>query len=194
MGLDLVRPPDPKQTVPSTPPTPGEGDDKSRNSDGPDSSAPADSYSKEHYIFAQILYPGGTKGLLVYLRPTLTGDEGDGLLYRATDSRPSSPQFPDDDPFDQFYTPARMDIYRLLGRHIAEELTHEPVMRKALHQAFSGQTVTGKHDVASDLPGKVSCKDACSKSEATCGWNRPREFRKSSVAGAATTNGQHRDG
>jgi len=190
MGLDLVRPPD----RPTPPPDPaaappcaamtvlgnrllgssGEGAAKA----SPATVATTKPYAQEHYVFAQIVYPEGAKGLLVYLRPTLTGDEGDGLLHAAVGS-----SFPDDDPMDQFYEPAKMNTYRLLGRHIATELMHDPVMRSALRQFKHGdEPIDGAlHD---DHPPCDCCAGQCQ-------WRcQPRLRSWSSGAGA---NGSQRE-
>ncbi|AMV36082.1 hypothetical protein [Planctomyces sp. SH-PL62] len=136
--------------------------------------------AQEHYVFAQIIYPGGEKGLLAYLRPTLTGDEGDGLLLASRSS-----DFPDDDPVDQFYTPARMSLYRLLGRHIATELMHDPVMRVALRQAVDGEVVDGLP--AQDAPGCCDCRDG--HEGPTCRWRHSRAFRRTAPNGKAVQQG-----
>ena len=92
--------------------------------------------SQEHFVFARIKYPEGARGLLVYLRPTLNGDEGDALLHGAAGA-----SFPDDDPMDQFYSPSKMNTYRLLGRHIAVKLMQDPVMERALDNLVKGKPI-----------------------------------------------------
>jgi hypothetical protein len=190
IGLDLVRATDPpKSTDPSSkngrgaPPNgdraSSNGDRASSNGSATDASccsgrpapAPTDKdekatspYAQEHYVFAQIVYPDETEGLLVYLRPTLTGDEGDGLLHGAVGSA-----FPDDDPVDQFYTPAKMNTYRLLGRHIATRLMHDPVMRAALAQFIRG---------ADQITGEL--EDGCASCDCFgggCEWRLQQRFR-----------------
>jgi hypothetical protein len=159
---------------------------------------PDDDTSQEHYLFAELRYPEGGVALLVYLRPTLTGDEGDGLLLAGRSSA-----FPDDDPVDQFYTPAKMSQYRLLGRHIAEELVSDPVFRDyfpapprpaspakppaepadetpEVHLGHENaplfQNVNGNGRVNGN--GKGSACLWCSMVAGNpCQWRRPREFR-----------------
>jgi hypothetical protein len=123
-------------------------------------------------------YPDGSEGLLVYLRPTLTGDEGDGLLHAAVGST-----FPDDDPMDQFYAPAKMNTYRLLGRHIATELMHDPVMRAALDQFIKGERVVDGRPNVPSPPCDCREEDDC---DVECEWRRQPRIRSMSFwAGAA---------
>ena len=187
-GLDLVRPADsrPAQepppastaatiTITTAPTTRSDEAAKTAVSGGPLEEASV--YSQEHCVFAEIAYPGseGT-GLLVYLRPTLTGDEGDSLLHGAADSR-----FPDDDPLDQFYTPAKMSTYRLLGRHIARELMEEPVMREALLRADWVRPEGGRPGTPPDPVEKPDpvppCDHVCGEVDLSCLWRSPRGFR-----------------
>lgn len=190
IGLDLVRAPDPpKSTNPSSrngEVAPSNGKCASPNgncapSNGSAAGAASCSahpapptngedetttspYAQEHYVFAQIVYPDETEGLLVYLRPTLTGDEGDGLLHATVGSA-----FPDDDPVDQFYTPAKMNTYRLLGRHIATRLMHDPVMRAAL-----AEFVNGADQITGELANECASCDCCGDG---CEWRLQSRFR-----------------
>lgn len=121
----------------------------------------------EHFVFARITYPQGGGGLLVYLRPTLTGDEGDALLHGAAGG-----SFPDDDPADQFYSPSKMNAYRLLGRHIAVELMHDPVMKRALRLLRAGEPIGSP-----PLGDEPTCREYCGASAPPCLGSVPRRFR-----------------
>jgi hypothetical protein len=175
-GLDLMRPPDPTSSVSSLSPaasTPSaDVKDKAISPAGSDAADAGTDFAQEHYLFAQIVYPDESRGLLVYLRPTLTGDEGDSLLHGAAGSR-----FPDDDPMDQFYTPAKMNTYRLLGRHIAVELMHDPVMRDALGRIAHGLPATNKPEHNKEHVTKEPCAPNCGGIDLSCIWNRQRTFR-----------------
>jgi hypothetical protein len=130
-------------------------------------------FAQEHYLFAQIVYPDKSRGLLVYLRPTLTGDEGDSLLHGAAGTR-----FPDDDPMDQFYTPAKMNTYRLLGRHAATELMHDPVMIDAFTRIAQGQLAGKSPDHNLEDSAKEECATQCKKiGLSACVGGRQRIFR-----------------
>ncbi len=178
-GLNLVRPPDkivPKTspTVPivATPPPTPAPTDRPLSPAGQEEAEAGAEFAREHYLFAQIIYPQNDPatgkpqtGLLVYLRPTLTGDEGDALLHGAADCR-----FPDDDPLDQFYTPSKMSTYRLLGRHVITELMRDPVMTAAFGQIFGGTepAVDAEHP---------ACESSCQARRSSCVLNRQEAFR-----------------
>ena len=101
-------------------------------------------FSKEHVILASIHYPpvenpkeGDAKptvrktksastnesaeedrGLLIYIKPTLSGDEDADLIrFRA-----EHPEFPHDSTMDQFYTAAKFESYRQLGAHSGRQV------------------------------------------------------------------------
>ncbi|WP_165224966.1 hypothetical protein [Aquisphaera insulae] len=204
IGLDLVRPVNRskgRKRISSDPGTcpPSNGDGASarnlafglgsdasgrQEAAGKDQSQSAHPFAQEHYLFSRIFYPDGTEGLLVYLRPTLTGDEGDGLLHAAADST-----FPDDDPLDQFYAPAKMNTYRLLGRHIATELMHDPVMRTSLHDLTRGEAAPSGWSTDPDSAGDC-CDIGCA---IECEWRRQSRFRSGSSARDPQAAGQATD-
>jgi hypothetical protein len=134
-----------------------------------DAGGPPRRFAQEHHLFCWFRYPEGGEGLLVYLRPTITGDEGDGLLHAAVGSR-----FPEDDPLDQFYTPAKMNTYRLLGRHTATMLMNDPVMRAAF-----GEFLRGEPNVIGDA---ANAPPACDCHVASCDWRRPWLSSKPTVS------------
>ncbi len=101
-------------------------------------------FSREHLVLARILYPPGVvdggegveagparsgatpkpaappidEGLLVYVKPTLTGDEDADLIQFWGEN----PEFPHDSTMDQFYTPAKFESYRQLGAHSGRQV------------------------------------------------------------------------
>lgn len=181
-GLDLIVPPDAdKETPPSkaSPPAAGPADGETAPVTPPNATAEtsarvADGSGKpkspagrgavaaevplaqEHFLFAHIRYPGPdrTEGLLVYLRPTLTGDEGESLLRRTCGS-----SFPDDPPLDQFYTAARMNRYRLLGRHIGRELVANREVAEALRLINRGLPVIARRSRRASRDAGDACVD-----------------------------------
>jgi hypothetical protein len=200
-GLDLLRPADPAPSEPSSPwnviasaialgwpsrrapaepaPRPGAGTTSPHvngKTPGPAAGGTVNTgteFAQEHYLFAQIVYPDKSQGLLVYLRPTLTGDEGDSLLHGAAGSR-----FPDDDPMDQFYTPAKMNTYRLLGRHTAVELMSDPVMINALVRIAQGKTAgIVLNPQVEEWDVRQDCASQCKLIGLSCLGNRQRTFR-----------------
>ncbi|WP_337177335.1 hypothetical protein [Paludisphaera sp.] len=176
IGLDLVRPAPPKSSAGKAKKPEGDGEKSSSTAaKAPEEGAEASEerhFSQEHYLFARIRYPGGARGLVVYLRPTITGDEGDTLLHVARHS-----QFPNDDPVDQFYTPARMNTYRLLGRHIADELMDDPVMEDVIAAILTGGDVAPPLEYKPGGLGTDLCRKACGEG-ASCSANLPRSFRR----------------
>jgi len=57
-------------------------------------------------------------GLLIYLKPTLIGQEPADLLHYAH----SNPAFPHEPTLDEFYSEAQFESYRVLGSHMIEYL------------------------------------------------------------------------
>jgi hypothetical protein len=86
-------------------------------------------YSRSHVILAEIHYPsvagptplGEETGLLIYLKPTLNGDEPDDLLRYWTEH----PNFPHDSTMDQDYQADQFESYRYLGYHSGEALARK---------------------------------------------------------------------
>jgi GNAT superfamily N-acetyltransferase len=72
--------------------------------------------SRRHVAVGDISYPDGDRGVIVVIKPTVTGDEpNDVLQYRSRNS-----DFPNETTADQFYDAAQWESYRRLGIHIAE--------------------------------------------------------------------------
>lgn len=89
--------------------------------------------AKRHYIIARVAYPDRLddamgsecdvkEGILVYLKASLMGDEGDAELAR---NKERDSEFPHDPTVDQFYDESQFQAYRRLGYHIAERLCNE---------------------------------------------------------------------
>jgi hypothetical protein len=89
--------------------------------------------SRAHYFLARVEYPrratprpgeaereatDADVGYLIYLKPSLTGDEPIDLKGHWRDS----PAFPHDPTSNQFYSEDMVDSYRQLGEHIGERL------------------------------------------------------------------------
>lgn len=74
--------------------------------------------SRSHFRFARIHYPDKQYGYLLYVKSSLTGNEGEFLRrYRLDD-----PAFPHDPTADQFFSEARFEAYRSLGEHMGDKL------------------------------------------------------------------------
>jgi len=74
--------------------------------------------SRSHFQFCRIHYPDNEIGYLVYLKLSLTGNEGEFLRRFKTDE----PDFPHHPTADQNFTEARFEAYRSLGQHVGEKL------------------------------------------------------------------------
>jgi hypothetical protein len=66
---------------------------------------------------------GASPGTLIYLKPSLTGDEPADVLHFAR----CHPAFPHDSTVNQFYNESLFENYRALGRHVATTVFKEAV-------------------------------------------------------------------
>lgn len=81
--------------------------------------------TKHHFSAARILYPQSSPetnsdntGLLILVKPSMTGDESPDLLQY----QKSSPSFPQEPTSELVFSPAQVESYRSLGYHIGLEL------------------------------------------------------------------------
>jgi len=74
--------------------------------------------SRSHYHFCRIHYPDGQKGLLLYIKLSVTGNESE-LIKRY---RHNHPAFPHQTTLDQFFDEEQFEAYRQLGVHAASGL------------------------------------------------------------------------
>ncbi len=79
--------------------------------------------SRSHFRFCRIVYPNvpgseGTYGYLLYVKLSLTGNEGEFIRRYRLDE----PIFPHHSTADQFFTEAQFEAYRSLGEHIGDKL------------------------------------------------------------------------
>lgn len=82
----------------------------------------------------RIRYPDGSLGTLLYLKPTLLGDEPSDVMHYAS----SHPDFPQQPTGDQFFDEAQFESYRRLGMHSAHA-----ALDGALERTFSGSRSNG---------------------------------------------------
>ncbi|HEY4574618.1 MAG TPA: hypothetical protein VIJ26_11655, partial [Thermoanaerobaculia bacterium] len=81
--------------------------------------------SLAHAALARITYSpsnGPQDGWLLYIKPTLVGDEPADLV----EYHRNHPNFPHEPTLDQFFDEAQWESYRKLGQHIAEKLFASP--------------------------------------------------------------------
>ncbi len=78
--------------------------------------------------------PGAPDGILIYLKPSLTGDEPVDILEYAAHHE----AFPHESTADQFFDESQFESYRRLGEHIGEEAfpTALTTAHPAIGQAF----------------------------------------------------------
>lgn len=75
-------------------------------------------WSEKRCAIGTIKYESGEEGWLIYIKATMTGDEGTAVMqYKQT-----HPDFPHETTGDQFYAEDQFESYRWLGSDIAEEL------------------------------------------------------------------------
>ena len=81
-----------------------------------------DGHSSAYAVAGAIRYPGdGGEGLLIYIKPALTGNEPEDIRHY----RESRPDFPHESTADQFFDEAQWESYRRLGE-CAGESVFEP--------------------------------------------------------------------
>jgi hypothetical protein len=68
-----------------------------------------------HCAIGQISYPSGRKGILVYIKSSLTGDENDYVFHY----RKRYSDFPHETTLDQMFSEEQFEAYRALGYHAA---------------------------------------------------------------------------
>lgn len=76
--------------------------------------------SRSHFRFCRLEYPEVPKayGYLLYVKPSLTGNEGEFLRR----SRHDEPAFPHHSTADQFFSESQSEAYRSLGEHVGDKL------------------------------------------------------------------------
>lgn len=89
--------------------------------------------SRSHFRLCRVRYPRGEGagqeeiGYLVYLKLSLTGNEGEFIRRYRLDE----PAFPHHSTADQFFTEAQYEAYRALGEHVGEKLFLTPIVGQA---------------------------------------------------------------
>jgi hypothetical protein len=71
-----------------------------------------------HCAIGEIEYPGNRKGVLVYIKSSLTGDENDYVFHY----RKRYPAFPHETTLDQMFSEEQFEAYRALGYHATKGL------------------------------------------------------------------------
>jgi hypothetical protein len=79
---------------------------------------PATGLSSQHVAIGTIHYSPNDKGILLCVKPGMTGDEPPDVLQYKIENR----TFPHQSTGDQFYDEAQFESYRRLGLHVAEQV------------------------------------------------------------------------
>ena len=80
-----------------------------------------DDTTQAHFAIGTIHYGENEKGKLVYVKTSITGDEGPFIRkYRA-----DNPPFPHETTADQFFDETQFEAYRALGAHIGQEMARD---------------------------------------------------------------------
>ena len=74
--------------------------------------------TRSHFRFCRIEYPGRQYGYLLYVKLSLTGNEGEFLRRYRLDE----PAFPHHSTANQFFTETQFEAYRSLGEHVGDKL------------------------------------------------------------------------
>lgn len=87
----------------------------------------ANGLSRAHFALGVVRYdrvdPGAPAGVLIYLKPSLTGNEPADVTEYACDHD----EFPHEPTADQFFDESQFESYRALGFHIAEKVFTRPI-------------------------------------------------------------------
>ncbi len=82
--------------------------------------------TSQHFVFGTIHYdmadPEGAKGILLYIKASLTGEEPSDVLNYQT----ANPTFPHQSTTDQWFSESQFESYRRLGQHIVDALFEGP--------------------------------------------------------------------
>jgi hypothetical protein len=82
----------------------------------PRSTVQAERHHGPHCAIGRILYDNEAKGILLYFKSSMSGDEKDYLINYKKRHR----QFPHETTGDQFFTEEQFEVYRALGYHVVE--------------------------------------------------------------------------
>jgi hypothetical protein len=83
-----------------------------------DEKGDAEKHHGPHCAIGEINYPGGRKGILIYIKASITGDENDYIF----DYKRRYDDFPHETTLDQMFSEEQFEAYRALGFHAAYRL------------------------------------------------------------------------
>jgi hypothetical protein len=94
--------------------------------------------SQFHYALGTIHYRDGSDGSLLYIKPTLTGDEPEDVQAYAA----KNGAFPHDSTANQFFDESQFESYRALGEHILDDIYAAAAPRIAPPTATAAPSLT----------------------------------------------------
>jgi hypothetical protein len=80
-----------------------------------DEKGDAEKHHGPHCAIGEINYPGGRKGILIYIKASITGDENDYIFHY----KKRYGDFPHETTLDQMFSEEQFEAYRALGFHAA---------------------------------------------------------------------------
>jgi hypothetical protein len=104
----------------------------------------ANGLSERSCAVGRIAYPDGRTGTLLYLKPTLSGEEPPDIAHYAR----SHPCFPHEPTSDQFFDEAQFESYRRLGQDIAVRALAPVLERIGAEPGMPRQAELGVRDSA----------------------------------------------
>jgi hypothetical protein len=100
----------------------------------------ADSNHGPHCALGNIYYSDGSKGLLLYVKASLSGDESDYIMKYKREH----PEFPFESTGDQFFTEEQFEAYRALGFHALNRFLTDANEEFGFSTQLGGNGVTAK--------------------------------------------------
>ncbi len=91
--------------------------------------------SASHAVAGTIRYPGGVKGVMIYIKASLSGDERDYV----TDYHARHPAFPHEATSDQFFTEEQFEVYRSLGFHATDRIFERKISLPCATKLWKGE-------------------------------------------------------
>ncbi|HEY7185956.1 MAG TPA: patatin-like phospholipase family protein [Vicinamibacterales bacterium] len=96
-----------------------------------------DGVSRAHCAIGRINYSNGSRGYLIYMKSSLTGDEDASIEQYLAQHK----AFPHESTADQFFAEDQFESYRRLGYHIAKltfrDVEHEPTLVEMARNLFN---------------------------------------------------------
>src|SRR6266511_3852008 len=106
-----------------------------------------------HCAVGEIGYPQGRKGILIYVKSSITGDENDYIV----DYKRRFPTYPHETTADQLFSEEQFEVYRALGFH-------------AVTEVFSGRDQVGMRPKAAQWQGTILNEPLVKEAKELLNW------------------------